>query len=107
MEGDEWKIEIHDSVLDTKDAFWESDGCSVYDSEIKGEYLGWYSRNLHLVRCHISGTQPLCYCKGLVLEDCTFAQDCDRCFEKSHVNGSVIGNVPSVMEPVFGNIEYK
>lgn len=100
-------IEIHDSVLDTKDAFWESDGCLVCDTEIKGEYLGWYSRNLHLVRCHISGTQPLCYCKDLVLEDCTFADDCDRCFEKSHISGSIIGSVPSITEPVFGNIEYK
>lgn len=100
-------IEIHDSVLDTKDAFWESDGCRVYDSELKGEYLGWYSRGLHLIRCHISGTQPLCYCKDLVLEDCTFDENCDRCFEKSSVNGTVIGRVPSITEPVYGKIEYR
>lgn len=100
-------FEIHNSVLDTKDAFWESDGCTVYDSEIKGEYLGWYSRDLHLVRCNVSGTQPLCYCKGLVLEDCTFDTSCDRCFEKSEVSGSVIGRVTSVEPPVFGEILYK
>lgn len=100
-------FEIHDSVLDTKDAFWESENCFVYDSEIKGEYLGWYSRGLHLVRCHISGTQPLCYCKGLVLEDCTFDTSCDRCFEKSQVEGTIIGKVSSVEEPVYGEIRYK
>lgn len=97
-------MEIHNSLLDTKDAFWESDGCTVYDSELKGEYLGWYSRGLRLVRCRISGTQPLCYCKGLVLEDCVFDESCDRCFERSQVTGTVIGQVTSVEEPVYGEI---
>ncbi|MCQ2182428.1 MAG: DUF3737 family protein [Bacteroidales bacterium] len=100
-------FEIHDSVFNTKDAFWESDGCTVYDSVINGEYLGWYSRNLRLVRCRISGTQPLCYCKGLVLEDCVFDASCDRCFEKSQVEGTVLGGVASVEEPVYGKIIYK
>ena len=76
-------IEIHHAVIDTKDAFWESDNCTVYDSELNGEYLGWYSRHLRLVRCRISGTQPLCYCKNLILEECTFAPDADRALEKS------------------------
>ena len=76
-------IEIHHAVIDTKDAFWESDNCTVYESELNGEYLGWYSRHLRLVRCRISGTQPLCYCKNLILEDCTFAPDADRALEKS------------------------
>lgn len=76
-------IEIHHAMIDTKDAFWESDNCTVYDSELNGEYLGWYSRNLRLVRCRISGTQPLCYCKNLILEECTFAPDTDRALEKS------------------------
>lgn len=100
-------VEIHDSLLDTKDAFWESVGCTIYDSEIKGEYLGWYSRGLRLVRCRISGTQPLCYCSGLVLEDCVFDASCDRCFEKSEVSGTVIGQVISIEEPVYGEILYK
>ena len=76
-------IEIHHAVIDTKDAFWESDNCTVYDSELNGEYLGLYSRHLRLVRCRISGTQPLCYCQDLILEDCTFAPDVDRALEKS------------------------
>ena len=76
-------IEIHNAIFDTKDAFWESENCTVYDSEIKGEYLGWYSRTLRLVRCRISGTQPLCYCQNLILENCVLAPDADRAFEKS------------------------
>ncbi len=30
-------IEIRNAVLDTKDAFWESRDCTVYDSELKGD----------------------------------------------------------------------
>jgi len=76
-------IEIRNAVFDTKDAFWESRDCTIYDSELNGEYLGWYAKNLRLVRCRISGTQPLCYCDNLILEDCTFAPDADRALERS------------------------
>ena len=94
------QIEIHHAVIDTKDAFWESRDCVLYDSEIKSEYIGWYSQNLRLVRCHISGTQPFCYCENLILEDCTFAADADRAFEKSSVRATIIGNVPSIVHPL-------
>ena len=33
-------VEIRDSELHTKDAFWETENVSVYDSFINGEYLG-------------------------------------------------------------------
>ena len=52
---------IKNCVLDTKDAFWHAENVTVYDSVVTGEYLGWYSKGLRLVRCRISGTQPLCY----------------------------------------------
>ena len=93
-------IEIHNAVLDTKDAFWNSGNVTVYDSEISGEYLGWYSRNLRLVRCRISGTQPLCYAENLVLEDCSFAPDADRAFEKSSVQATIRGELPSIVNPL-------
>ena len=76
-------LEIRNAIIDSKDAFWESENCTVYDSEINSEYLGWKSKNLRLVRCRISGTQPLCYCDNLLLEDCVLAPDADRPFEKS------------------------
>ena len=97
-------VEIHDSILNTKDAFWETDNATVYDSEINGEYLGWHSRNLKLVRCHITGTQPLCYIDGLILEDCTFGADADRAFEYSSVHATVNGTITSVKNPRTGSI---
>ena len=55
---------IEDCVLDTKDAFWHSENVMVINSEVKGEYLGWFSDGLTLINCKISGTQPLCRYQG-------------------------------------------
>lgn len=97
-------VEIHNAHLKTKDAFWETEDVSVYDSIIEGEYLGWHSKRLHLVRCHIKGTQPLCYAQDLVMEDCTMDTDCDLAFEYSSVNADIKGNIPSVKNPLSGKI---
>lgn len=96
-------VTIKNSVLDTKDAFWHSKNVTVTDSIIKGEYLAWYSENLHLIRCKIIGTQPLCYAKGLIMEDCEM-QDCDLAFEYSDVKASIKGTVESVKNPLSGYI---
>ena len=90
-------------VLDTKDAFWHAENITVYDSVVKGEYLAWYASNIRFVRCKISGTQPLCYCKGLILEDCTM-EGCDLSFENSEVTATVHGHIDSVKNPVSGTI---
>jgi hypothetical protein len=97
-------VVIRDSDLDTKDAFWECDNVTVYDSRIDGEFLGWHSRGLRLVRCHIGGTQPLCYATGLVLEDCTFDPSADLAFEYSDVQATVRGAVTSIKNPRSGSI---
>lgn len=94
---------ITNSYLDTKDAFWHCHNVTVKDSTIKGEYLGWYSENLHLINCKIIGTQPLCECIGLVLENCTM-ENCDLSFELSEVNADIKGNIDSIKNPVHGFI---
>ena len=75
----------------------------MYDSVVKGEYLAWYASNIRFVRCRISGTQPLCYCKGLILEDCTM-EGCDLSFENSEVTATINGRIDSVKNPVCGAI---
>ncbi|MBQ0092049.1 MAG: DUF3737 family protein, partial [Clostridiales bacterium] len=80
-----------------------TENVTVYDSVIKGEYLAWYSKNLRLVRCTIEGTQPLCYCEGLVLEDCTM-KNCDLAFEYCTVDATVRGHIDSVKNPIHGTI---
>lgn len=90
-------------TFDTKDAFWHSDGVTVTDSIVKGEYLAWYAQELNLVRCKIIGTQPLCYCKGLKLIDCEMV-DTDLSFEKSEVKAAVTTPIVSVKNPHSGTI---
>ncbi len=96
-------VTFRSCTLDTKDAFWHAENVTVYDSVVKGEYLAWYSTNLKLVRCRIIGTQPLCYCKGLILEDCTM-EGCDLSFENSEVTATITGHVDSVKNPASGAI---
>lgn len=92
-------VEIHNAVINSKDAFWEAENVTIYDSEINGEYLGWYAHNMRLVRCHLTGEQLLCYVDGLILEDCTFGEDANLLFEYSTVRGSIRGNVTSIKNP--------
>ena len=99
-------VEIRNCVLNSKDSFWEAENVTVIDSVINGEYLAWYSKNLRLVRCHITETQPLCYCDDLVLEDCTMGADADLAFEYSSVQATVKGHVPSIKNPRTGFIRY-
>ena len=97
-------VTIRNCILDSKDSFWEAEDVEVYDSVINGEYLAWYSKNLKLVRCHVTETQPLCYCNDLVLEDCTLGADCDLAFEYSKIEATVKGHVVSIKNPTTGHI---
>jgi hypothetical protein len=96
-------LEINDSYLDTKDAFWRSKNVTVRNSTVKGEYLAWFSENLTLINCHIIGTQPLCYCKGLTLINCTM-EGTDLSFEYSDVQADVQGHILSIKNPRSGQI---
>ncbi len=98
-------VVIRNAVIHSKDAFWETDNVTVYDSEIEGEYLGWHSRNLRLVRCRINGTQPLCYCENLVMEDCVMGPECDLAFEDSSLRATVVSQIVSVKNPRTGSLK--
>jgi hypothetical protein len=78
---------------------------TLYDSRINGEFLGWHTLNLRLVRCQICGSQPLCYATSLILEDCTCDPDADQTFEYSDVQATVRGHVTSIKNPRSGFIK--
>ena len=99
------EILIRKAVIDSKDAFWNTENVTVYDSVIFGEYLGWHSKNLRLVNCKIGGTQPLCYASNLILENCEFMEDCDLAFEFSTVQAEVNNHIVSVKNPLEGIIK--
>lgn len=97
-------IEIHNSVLNSKDAFWNCENVSVYDSKIVGEYLGWHSKNLRFVNCEIESDQGLCYIDGLVLENCKLVNS-PLTFEYStKIDANILGRIDSVKNPGSGKI---
>lgn len=100
-------VVIRNAEIHSKDAFWNTENVTVYDSSLSGEYLAWHSKGLRLVRCHIAGTQPLCYCEDLVLEDCTFDADADLAFEDSSLHATILSPVTSIKNPRTGSIEVK
>lgn len=97
-------VVIDNAVIYSKDAFWNTENVTVRNSELHGEYLGWHSRGLRLINCRISGTQPLCYCHDLVMENCVMDPDCDLAFEESTLNASINGRITSVKNPTSGSI---
>lgn len=59
---------IRNARMLSKDAFWNSENITVYDSFISGEYLGWNSRNLTLINCTVESLQGMCYIDHLVMK---------------------------------------
>lgn len=98
-------VVIRNAVIDSRDAFWETENVTVYDSEITGEFLGWHSHNLRFVRCKINGIQPLCYAHDLVLEDCEMGDECNLAFEDSTLQAVVTTNIVSVKNPRSGSVK--
>lgn len=94
---------IEGSNFNTKDAFWHTKNVTVINSTLKGEYLGWYSEGLKLIDCKIIGTQPLCYCKNLVMKNCQMI-DTDLSFERSTLDAEIKGSILSVKNPISGII---
>lgn len=99
-------IEIHNSVLLSKDAFWNSENVTVYDSFICGEYLGWNAKNLTLVNCTIESLQGMCYIDNLVMKNCKLINT-TLAFEYSSVDAEITGQVDSVINPTSGTIQAK
>ena len=96
-------VEIHDSVLNSKDAFWNCENVVVYNSVIDGEYLGWNSKSVRLVNCKIRSNQGMCYMDNLVLENCVL-EATDLAFEYSTVNAVVDSHIDSVKNVTAGRV---
>ena len=95
---------IRNSKLLTKDAFWNSENITVYDSFIAGEYLGWNSKNLTLINCTIESLQGMCYIDNLVMKNCKLV-DTTLAFEYSKVDVEIDGGIVSVFNPLEGTIK--
>lgn len=94
---------IRHSRLLSKDAFWNSDHVTVYDSFISGEYLGWNAKNLTLINCTVESLQGMCYIDNLVMKNCKLLNT-TLAFEYSTVDAEIDSRIDSVMNPTSGII---
>lgn len=86
----------------SKDAFWNSENVTVYDSFISGEYLGWNAKNLTLINCTIESLQGMCYIENLVMKNCRLIHTA-LAFEYSTVDAQIQGKIDSVLNPSGGD----
>ena len=96
-------VEVRDSRLLTKDAFWNSNHVTVVNSFISGEYLGWNARNLTLIDCTVESLQGMCYIDNLVMRNCQLLNT-TLAFEYSTVEADISGRIDSVLNPSGGTI---
>lgn len=96
-------LEIHDSVLNSKDAFWNCKHVKVVNCTIKGEYLGWNSEDVTFIDCRIESLQGMCYMKNVKLINCTLVNT-TLAFEYSSVDAEVNSVIDSVKNPFSGKI---
>lgn len=96
--------EVRNCRLLSKDAFWNSENVTVYDSFISGEYLAWNTKNITFVNCTIESLQGLCYVEGLKMVDCKFLNT-TLAFEYSDVDCEISGGIDSIMNPSSGVIK--
>ena len=100
-------VEIKNSKLLSKDAFWNSENVTVYDSFISGEYLGWNAKKLTLIGCTIESLQGMCYIDHLVMKDCKLINT-TLAFEYSTVDAQITNKIDKVvLNPTSGEIRAK
>ena len=98
---------VRDSILNSKDAFWNTEDVTIINCKIVGEYFGWNSKNLTLINCEISSLQGLCYIDGLRLINCKLT-DSSLCFEYcKRIDAEIIDTFESIKNPTSGIIRIK
>ena len=100
-------VVVRDSILNSKDSFWNTENVTAIKCKIVGEYLGWNSKNLTFINCEISSLQGLCYIKGLKMVNCKLL-DTSLSFEYCEdIDAEILDEVVSIKNPTSGVIKVK
>ena len=95
-------IKITNSILKSKDAFWNSSSITLENCTIDGEYFGWNSKDITLRHCLIRSHQGFCYMSGITLIDCTI-DNSDLTFEySSGCDVQISSGVLDLKNPISG-----
>lgn len=97
-------VEIKDSHLACKDAFWNAENILIEDCHIEGEYFGWNSHNVVIKNSKIVSHQGFCYMNNLTMIDCVI-EGSDLTYEFSTgLKVDIIGGAISIKNPLSGEI---
>lgn len=97
-------IKVSNSILNSKDAFWNCENVTIKNSTIVGEYLGWNTKNLTLINCQIKSHQGFCYIENLIIKNSTIT-DSDLIFEYcKNIDVDVNSTLDTVKNPISGII---
>ena len=97
-------VTITNSVLLTKDAFWNCENITCINCKIVGEYFGWNSKNITLIDCEIESHQGFCYIDSLKLVNCKMPKT-TLCFEYcTNIDADISSRVASIKNPTSGII---
>ena len=98
-------IYLKDSVLLSKDAFWNAEHVLLVNCVIEGEYFGWNSSDITLIHCTIKSHQGFCYMKNLKLIDCKI-EESDLIFEYcENIDVTSLTPLSTVKNPISGKIK--
>lgn len=100
-----WKcsdIKLHNVV--SKDAFWNCENVTVYDSVIIGEYLAWNTKNITFVNCTIESLQGLCYIEGLKMVNCKLINTTLAFEFCKDIDAQIVSHIDSITNPISGKI---
>ncbi len=92
------------STLTGDEMLFGAQNITISDTVLEGERIGWYSEGLTLNHCVICGSRPFAFAKKLTLVDCALDSSCAHAFERSEVDATLRGTVPSVYNPAHGTI---
>lgn len=96
-------VELRNAKITTKDAFWEVENVTIYDSELNGEYLAGIRTTSVGKLSHYRRAAALLRPRPRI-GNCTFGPDCDRAFEYSSVQATIKGAIGGVKNPRTGCI---
>lgn len=96
-------VVIRNSILNTKDAFWNCDNILIENCRVIGEYFGWNSKNITIKNSHIESKQGFCYMKNLRMINCTLSNT-NLAFEYSTIDCEINSNIDSVKNPISGKL---
>lgn len=97
-------IEAHYCTFVSKDAFWNCENVTIYDSIIDGEYLAWNTKNIKFINCTIESDQGLNYIDHLEIKNSDLIHT-DLAFEYvSNLDVELNSKIESIKNPISGKI---